>query len=366
MKRKCFLFFAVTLVAALCIACGKTGVDEPAVTGTPAAGKDITPVGQPEGNDNTAGSPTPTPVAAETETPEPTGNIKDDPTPTPIALITNEPTAVPDDGQDTEPALTGTETDSKTGSDADENDKSETEPGQKQDASDKPENEDNQKNREDEPDEDEDEPSESELQEMARLAAWEDTFLIRVPEFPEGHFDGVEAEGTFDYGVFTEVVREDCLAYIMTLEELGFVHEPDTGDKNGRIWYYGTNDDNWAVRVDFEAGTMRIGSGFYEESEEESPVESLWSHTLLGNLPMPEFGTCNSYSDEGDFCYIVLEECTEDDLRNYVAALKKGGFTVDADEGDMDGMIWYLAQNEAGYSCDVTYYDSVARIECSM
>ena len=64
-----------------------------------------------------------------------------------------------------------------------------------------------------------------------------------------------------------------------------------------------------------------------------------WPKTgLAKNLPEPEFGQIAGVTDAPDKFCAAMVEVSPDDLRDYVALVKKAGFTVDAELSDREYM----------------------------
>ncbi len=199
-----------------------------------------------------------------------------------------------------------------------------------------------------------------------RRADWEDTFLARIPEFSNGRYNGYTPEDTFDRAAFAGVKAEDVRKYINVLSDAGFIHNIETTDHAGEITYTAANEDNWIVEMEFSEGFVSLGSG-YRTEDKSSPeyIAKIWMTTMLSNLPGFDAGVFGSEAPGSDGTHnIVFENVTDEDIRNYIAAVKEAGFTEEADEGDSDGFIWYMAENADGIFCNITFYDGVVRIGC--
>ena len=233
---------------------------------------------------------------------------------------------------------------------------------------------------EDDPDDENDDPDDSEDDEDAagtddstatdaqerRASDWEETFLFRIPEFTEGIYSGYKVEETFDRASFTGVSIADVKEYITILSEAGFIHGVETHEREREIIYIAANEDNWIVELSFADGMLSLGSG-YREVDKTSPeyLEKIWTSTALIYIPVFEAGRLGSDTEGSDGSHTaVFEDVTDEDVRSYVSLVKEAGFTVDPDEGDSDGFIWYSAEDDNETFCSITYYDGVVRINC--
>ena len=199
-----------------------------------------------------------------------------------------------------------------------------------------------------------------------RSSDWQETFLVWIPEFTGGMYHGYEAEETFDRASFAGVDSDEVLAYITELEEAGFTVAAKSDAHASRIAYSAMNADNWAVEVDYGEGFLKVGSGYYPDASGTAErLEHIWTVTALAELPRFESGNFASdgESSDGSAHHAIFENVTEDDVRAYMLLVAQAGYTVDADEGDSDGFIWYSAENADGGFCDLTYYDGILKIE---
>ena len=202
--------------------------------------------------------------------------------------------------------------------------------------------------------------------EAMRENDWQETFLVWLPMFTGGSYHGYSAEETFDRASFAGVTADEVNGYIAELEAAGFVRNASTDTHASHIAYSASNEDNWFAEVEYGEGFLRIGSGYYpDDSGSEERLENIWTVTALAELPRFEAGkfASDGESSDGSSYHAVFEEVTEEDVRAYAALLAEAGYTVDADEGDADGFIWYSAENEEGGFCDLTYYDGILKIE---
>ena len=195
---------------------------------------------------------------------------------------------------------------------------------------------------------------------------WQDTFLVWIPEFTGGIYHGYEAEETFDRASFAGVDTGEVLEYIAELEAAGFTVAAKSDSHASRIAYSAMNADNWAVEVEYGEGFLKIGSGYYpDDAGTAERLEHIWTVTALSELPRFEAGNfaSDAESSDGSAHHAIFEDVTEDDVRAYTLLLAQAGYTVDPDEGDSDGFIWYSAENADGGFCDLTYYDGILKIE---
>ncbi|MBR5733885.1 MAG: hypothetical protein IKX80_10615 [Lachnospiraceae bacterium] len=199
-----------------------------------------------------------------------------------------------------------------------------------------------------------------------RSSDWQETFLVWIPEFTGGMYHGYEAEETFDRASFAGVDPDEVLEYIAELEAAGFTVAARSDSHASRIAYSAMNADNWAVEVEYGEGFLKIGSGYYPDTNGTAErLEHIWTVTALAELPRFESGNfaSDAESSDGSSHHAIFEDVTEDDVRAYALLLAQAGYTVDADEGDSDGFIWYSAENADGGFCDLTYYDGILKIE---
>ncbi len=202
--------------------------------------------------------------------------------------------------------------------------------------------------------------------EAMRENDWQETFLVWLPMFTGGSYHGYAAEETFDRATFAGVTADEVNGYIAELEAAGFVQNASTDTHASHIAYSASNADNWFAEVDYGEGFLRIGSGYYpDDTGSEERLEKIWTVTALADLPRFEAGkfASDGESSDGSSYNAVFEEVTEEDVRAYTVLLAEAGYTVDPDEGDADGFIWYSAENDEGGFCDLTYYGGILKIE---
>lgn len=189
------------------------------------------------------------------------------------------------------------------------------------------------------------------------------TFLKWIPSFEGGRYIGHDAADTFDYAHFDGTTKDEVLRYIEELQENGFTYEVDTRESGDSIEYVASNYDSWSTYVSYADGTVTIGSGFFEK--EISEEVSVFDSTMLAYLPVFEEGiieSCGQDTNEAD--YVVFTDVEAGSVRKYLDEVKLLGFTVDVDEGDSDGIIWFYGMNSEYTFCDITYYDRVMKISC--
>lgn len=311
-KFKIYMMSAMLIaLMILFVACGKDeDNDAPAVTNTPVASTEA-PTKEPDA--------TPTAVPSATAAPAVTEN--EQPTATPLVTDSDQPTPTPaEDASPTEIPPTPTPTLRDTTAERDE--------------------------------------------------YWELTYLIWIPKFTDGSFSGKDSDDTFDYAEFEDVNPKNVAAYIETLKSAGFTNIKTGNISGDTAEFAATNDDDWSVRLFFKDGKLVIGSGFVDPeapSSEEEARANAWASTDLQYLPEFKGGSFVSTSQEIDdmvFTYAFFDEVTEDDVRKYVQSLKDAGYIYGPDEGDMDGIIWYMAINEDRLNCYVAYDNNLVKIGC--
>ena len=197
-----------------------------------------------------------------------------------------------------------------------------------------------------------------------RNTDWNDTFLSRIPEFTYGMYSGYTAEETFDRAAFAGTKMSEVREYIAALTEAGFVNNVEAAEHESSIIFTASDANNWIVELEYSEGLLSVGSGYRSEDRSSGEyVSNVWLTTLLSNLPVFEAGNFGSDAAGSDGSHnIVYENVTDEDIRLYIEAVKEAGFTLDPDEGDSDGFIWYMAENEHETLCSITFYDGVVRI----
>lgn len=199
---------------------------------------------------------------------------------------------------------------------------------------------------------------------------WSLTYLVWLPEFTSGSFDSKSSDDTYDYAVFTDVTESDVSDYIDLLTEKGFTNVYRSETVDGVTEYIAGNADDWRVALSFKNGSLTIGSGFEDGEEPDSDEEArmlAWSSTVLEYLPIFEGGQYAGFETEEDdviFCYAYFNNVTENDVRKYVVSLQEAGYIYGIDEGDTDGIIWFMALNEDNLSCYVAYDNNIVKIGC--
>lgn len=190
------------------------------------------------------------------------------------------------------------------------------------------------------------------------------TFLIWAPLFEYGVFSGQDAGNTYDYAIFTEVSDKDVADYKAKLKKAGFTTVISDSDKLYKVM----NDDSWCVTIEYSKNRLVLGSGFDESAQsEDDTLRSLYSDTMLQYIPRFNAGKYESSeteADESNFTYIYYSNVTENDVRDYIDSLEEAGYEYGTDEGDMDGIIWYMAMNEEVMSCYVAYDNGIVKIGC--
>lgn len=210
---------------------------------------------------------------------------------------------------------------------------------------------------------------EEELRKAQLEEAWTETYLMWIPRFTEGVFDATEASDTFDYIIYTDVAKASVLAYIASAEAAGYNTNVTRSDDGTAIAFEASTAEEWHISVAYDNGTLKLGSGFIEDEPEEKDIMAeLRASTMLAYVPEFTSGTVSSHYAEGggEVDYVVIGDVLDEDVRKYVAELKKDGYTIDADEGDFDGIIWYTAMREDGMICDLTFFDGVVKLGCGM
>lgn len=197
------------------------------------------------------------------------------------------------------------------------------------------------------------------------------TFLIWLPAFEYGAFTGQESKGTFDYAVFSEVTKEEVLAYVSQLKNAGYnlkVSESSTSD----TWTYtACNEKDWKAVLTYKNNTLTLGSGFEEAKEDDQNEElrRLYSTTMLQYVPEFKSGTFTGSSSSGssgaDGNYIMYSEVTKDSVLSYIEQVKSAGYIYAPEENYEGSSIWYIALNEESFECSVEFDGSSLKIGCT-
>lgn len=197
----------------------------------------------------------------------------------------------------------------------------------------------------------------------SREEIWELTFLKWLPLYMSGRYVGNEAADTFDYALFTNASKDKVLEYIKELQQKGFNSDVEMNELGDAVDYTASNKDKWSVSINYSEGTLKIGSGYFEEKKET--LDTVFSDTLLSNLPAFESGTKESHGQDNNGAdYVIFSGVSESNVREYIESVKSLGFKLDSDEGDSDGIIWFYGVNADDFYCDITYYDAVIKITC--
>lgn len=197
----------------------------------------------------------------------------------------------------------------------------------------------------------------------SRAEIWDLTWLKWLPLYTDGVFDSNSAADTFDYACFTDVSRDAVISYIDELIAQGYAPGSGFTADGDVIDFVATNSEGWSACVELAEGRLTISSGYYEE--EAADLSSVFSNTMLANLPAFEAGEMDSIGQESSGAdYVVFNAVSENDVRDYLNSVRSLGFTLDVDEGDIDGIIWFYGVNSEDFYCDITYYDFVIKIIC--
>lgn len=195
---------------------------------------------------------------------------------------------------------------------------------------------------------------------------WNNGFLIWLPEFEGGDFVSSEAADTFDYITIGNIKDKSIVEdYIKKIREAGFNISEDLSERNNQLNYSSFNMDDWnaTIKYDETSGEVIIGCGFIDE--EEDADKDVWKDTLLVYLPEPDFGTISmnySESEEGQFDYVVMEDVTIEDMRDYASKLEDAGYIYDVDTGEDADMLWYIAYNEDSMICELEYAEGICSL----
>ncbi|MCR5324642.1 MAG: hypothetical protein K6E85_15405 [Lachnospiraceae bacterium] len=205
---------------------------------------------------------------------------------------------------------------------------------------------------------------------------WEGSFLVWLPRFKKGNFAGFDSDETHDFLTLENVSEKSVRKYIKTLTKQGFSVDAAFTDAEGGMLsgidgtedihfiYSAENEDGWCAKLDYDPETkiLTIGSG-YAVAETTDVYGKLREETALGLIPEFTYGDFDSSKQEGGMYYAIFTNVTGK-YEKYTDQLKKAGFVEEADEGNVDGIIWYNAYDAEGNACEFIYSDGVARIGC--
>ncbi|MCQ2495894.1 MAG: MSCRAMM family adhesin SdrC [Lachnospiraceae bacterium] len=189
------------------------------------------------------------------------------------------------------------------------------------------------------------------------------TFLVWAPAFEYGIFSGKDSGSTYDYASFTDVSENEFSLYKTKLLNAGYTDIlKDSGSS-----FKAKGSDKWCVTLEYSNGTLLLGAGFDEESSKNDKSDALYATTMLQYIPKFTAGSytaSESEDDESAFTYIYYSNVSESDVRSYIDSLKKAGYIYACDEGDSDGIIWYIALNEDVFSCYLAYDSGILKLGC--
>lgn len=189
------------------------------------------------------------------------------------------------------------------------------------------------------------------------------TFLIWAPAFEYGVFSGKDSGSTYDYATFTGVSEEEYLRYKSLLTNAGYTTIlSDTGSL-----YKVRGTEKWCITLEYDNGSLRLGAGFDEAASSNDRCAVLYATTMLQYIPEFTHGTYTTDESEGDeteFTYIYYSNVSAEEVRSYINSLKNSGYIYGVEEGDSDGIIWYIALNEEVFSCYVAYDNGILKLGC--
>ena len=197
-------------------------------------------------------------------------------------------------------------------------------------------------------------------------STWANSFLLFLPRYKGGVEEDRICEETFDHIVIGGVEsKRDIEDYVEEIKAAGFDVDADYVDHNGEIDFHAYNSDGWYVTIDYDIKTAKvdIGCGFFAQPKEKEPG-NYFDEEILEVLPLPETGTLSSGRSDGDYPYVLYEECTLEDARTYAGKLKKAGFDSEVMEGESGDLYWYNALGPNGMICDMQYSDGIIMIGC--
>ncbi|MBR0231218.1 MAG: hypothetical protein IJQ53_03225 [Clostridia bacterium] len=189
--------------------------------------------------------------------------------------------------------------------------------------------------------------------------------------------------------VFTDVSYEDAKAYAAKLRAAGFnadIDERELKDE-GMYSYEASNSEGiraslmYAKTSDSNAScSLSVGKVESDYSFGDDPWgdESWWEESLdlnvdfsdtwptggiAAKLPKANFGTGYEVETDEYGTDILISGATEANFKAYAQQLKNAGFTVEADEGEEDGVLYYEANDADGFYAYVAYAPKEGLIE---
>lgn len=197
---------------------------------------------------------------------------------------------------------------------------------------------------------------------------WDKTFLVWLPKFEAGAFSGQNSAGTYDYATFNNVASEDVTSYIRSLKDAGFTNIGIENYSDSSISFVASNNKSWEVKISYTDGTMVLGSGFNDSTEEnDDKADALYTTTMLQYMPRFQKGTylsSETRSDNSMYTSIIYTGVTKEDVLTYINEVKNKGYIYVEDEDEQDDMLWYIALNEERFECHVEFSGSELKIGC--
>ena len=197
------------------------------------------------------------------------------------------------------------------------------------------------------------------------------TFLIWLPAFEYGAFTGQESKGTFDYAVFSDVTKEEVLAYVSQLKNAGYTLKTSESSTSDTWTYSACNEKDWKAVLTYKNNTLTLGSGFEEvkEDDQNEEIRRLYSTTMLQYVPEFKGGTFTGSSGTGSSGstgdYIMYGGVTKDSVLSYIEQVKSQGYIYAPEENYEGSSIWYIALNEESFECSVEFDGSSLKIGCT-
>ena len=225
-------------------------------------------------------------------------------------------------------------------------------------------------------DADDDDPDDGDEEDKAVIEGyWNESFLIWLPGITSGKFERFESDETHDYITLSNISAKNVKSYINKLTKGGFSTDAVYTDFDGGVSefsestpfrYSAYNKDGWNVQLDYDPDSrvLTIGSG-YDAEKDEDEYSTLREETAIGILPEFDYGDFDSSKEEDGIVYCIFSN-VDPACEEYVGKLKKAGFTLEADEGSEDGIIWYNASDADGRVCEFIYTEGAARIGCGL
>ena len=199
---------------------------------------------------------------------------------------------------------------------------------------------------------------------------WTTSYLIWLPLFENGTFEGGSYDGTYDYASFNNVSQDAVTAYIDILKKEGFTSDITEKNEGGKISFSAFNKDSWNALLSYDGNSLLIGSGFREQdNDSDEKADILYSTTMLQYVPRFEAGELEKSEvtdDSSMYVYAIYSGVSPDNVKTYISKLKEAGYVYVTYESSKDDSISFIALNDDRFECHVEYDGNLAKIGCGI